>query len=234
MATQIDHRAWLSAVAAAAVVAGAPALAGLVAGRGGLLSWSPGAWVFIGGVALAAALEALCSVSTSPVTRQPEAPGRRLATALAALTGLLLFAMTIMAVFLNEPEGGATVRLCLGVILMGGGAVLRCLAVRRLGRRFTSDNAIAPDAALEQGGVYGVLAHPSEVGLTAIAAAGVVLFLHPVMAGFFFILTIIQMWRVSIEDYGLAQRYGGVYLEYRRRVRWAWPSVFCQREGRGE
>ena len=59
---------------------------------------------------------------------------------------------------------GDTVR-WLGVLLFGGGGALRIWPVFVLGRRFSGLVAIQPGHTLVTGGVYGVIRHPSYLGL---------------------------------------------------------------------
>ena len=194
-------------------------------------------WVFVGGMATAAGLEAFASASIRPTVARAHGPAqeRSLATVLAALTGVVLMGMTVLAVAIPiwKPGSAANgIGLAAAAILLAAGAVLRVLALARLGSRFTSDNGVVPSAGLERRGVYRFLAHPSEVGLTAIGIAGPVLFPHPSMVGLFLILTLIQVWRLYLEERALFQHYGDVYLAYRRRTRDPWPSLFLYLEGR--
>lgn len=188
-----------------------------------------GGWTFVTAMAAAAGVESLASAGVRP--GPPGASGSIAATALAVLTGLILLAMSVAA--LASPAVPVTaVRLGLGAGLMIAGMALRGWAMRQLGPRFRSDGLPPADAALERNGPYRLLAHPSEVGLLALALGGLVLVPFPVFAGLLVGLFAVQTGRLYLEENALFSRFGAVYPDYRRRTLDPLPSVFLFVGGR--
>ncbi|MBS2032182.1 MAG: isoprenylcysteine carboxylmethyltransferase family protein [Deltaproteobacteria bacterium] len=144
--------------------------------------------------------------------RRPDSLRVRVGAGLSeALGSALLLALELACVAgpLRHPLG-------IGLVLLGG--ALRLLAIHRLGAAFVSGPEVARAQALEQGGVYRLARHPSEVGLILVATGAVSM--TPTVAcallaaGF----TASAIWRVQREDAVLAAEFGPAFDAYRRRV----------------
>lgn len=120
---------------------------------------------------------------------------------------------------------GDTVR-WVGVMLFIGGGVLRLWPVFVLGHRFSGLVAIQPGHALVTGGVYGVIRHPSYLGLLVSslgwglafrAGVGVllaVLLIPPLIA------------RIRAEERMLRKHFGAEYDAYRAQTSRLIPGVY--------
>lgn len=223
-----SRRIALTVFAATAAVLAPVALAAAVLRT----TWSEvgiGGWTFVAAMAAAAGLESLASADVRP--GPPGASGASAATAPALLTGLILLALSVVALA-SPAVPVSVVRLLLGAGVMVMGGMLRVWAIRRLGARFRSDGLPPADAALERSGPYRLLAHPSEIGLLALGLGGFVLVPSPVFAGLLAALFALQTWRLYLEENALFSRYGAVYSDYRKRTFDPLPSVFLFVGGR--
>jgi protein-S-isoprenylcysteine O-methyltransferase len=220
----------LTVVASTAAVLAPAALAAAVFRTG----WSDvgvGGWTFVAVMAAATGLETFVSAGIRP--DPPGAAGSGAATVLAILTGLILLALSVVALG-SAAVPVSAVALAIGAGLAVAGMTLRVWAIHRLGPRFRSDNIPPPDAALERSGPYRLLAHPSEVGLLALGLGGLVLVPSPVFASLLAGLFALQTWRLYLEENALFSRYGAVYPHYRRRTFDPLPSVFLFVGGRSK
>ncbi|HTI79291.1 MAG TPA: isoprenylcysteine carboxylmethyltransferase family protein [Acetobacteraceae bacterium] len=120
---------------------------------------------------------------------------------------------------------GDTVRWC-GVLLYAVGGVLRIWPVYVLGNRFSGLVAIQEGHALVTTGIYGVIRHPSYLGLLTMvlgwalafrSGAGVLLtalFLVPLIA------------RIHAEETLLRSHFGAEYDRYRARTSRLLPGIY--------
>lgn len=115
----------------------------------------------------------------------------------------------------------------LGVALFAAGGALRLWPVFVLGRRFSGLVAIQPGHTLVKDGIYGVMRHPSYLGLLVTslgwslafrAAVGLILtalLIPPLLA------------RIGAEERLLHAHFGEEYEAYRRQTRWRLlPGIF--------
>jgi protein-S-isoprenylcysteine O-methyltransferase Ste14 len=114
----------------------------------------------------------------------------------------------------------------LGVVLFAAGGALRLWPVFVLGHRFSGLVAIQPGHELVTGGIYGLIRHPSYLGLLVNAlgwalafrsGAGVVLtalIVPPLVA------------RIRAEEALLRTQFGGAYDAYRARTSRLIPGVY--------
>lgn len=121
-------------------------------------------------------------------------------------------------------DGEAVRWLGVGVLALGG--VLRIWPIFVLGRRFSGLVAIQPEHRLVTTGIYGVIRHPSYLGLLVIAlgwglafraGSGIVLalFLVPVLLA-----------RIRAEERLLCYYFGAAYETYRARTWCLVPGVY--------
>ncbi|WP_363349477.1 isoprenylcysteine carboxylmethyltransferase family protein [Methylocystis echinoides] len=114
----------------------------------------------------------------------------------------------------------------LGVLLFAAGGALRLAPTFVLGRRFSGLVAIQPGHTLETGGLYGIIRHPSYLGLIVMmlgwgltfrSLAGVALtalFIPPLIA------------RIHSEEALLEDHFGDAYRAYRARTYRLMPGVY--------
>ena len=211
---------WTTGAAAGSLTAMLLVLASTAGGAFGVFAKTPADWLFVGLMGVAAALEAglsaACAGDAAPETARSVWPG---ALAVATGAGLLLLSagpLAVQAHPLSAPR--SSVALVGGAVLMVLGVLFRVTAIVQLGGRFNSTNAIAPGAALEDRGVYRVLAHPSEVGLLLLVIGGLVLVARPVWWLLLVPFYALILARVGLEERALCVHHGDAYRRYRART----------------
>ena len=114
----------------------------------------------------------------------------------------------------------------LGVILFAGGGALRLWPVFVLGRRFSGLVAIQPGHELVTGGIYGVIRHPSYVGLFVSSMGWALTF----RSGVGVLLTLMMIppliARIRAEERLLHAQFGAAYDAYRARTSRLIPGVY--------
>jgi protein-S-isoprenylcysteine O-methyltransferase Ste14 len=114
----------------------------------------------------------------------------------------------------------------LGVVLFAVGGALRIWPVFVLGRRFSGLVAIQPGHTLVTGGVYGVIRHPSYLGLL-IGSLGWALAFR---SGVGVLLTVLLipplLARIRAEEALLRTQFGDAYDAYRRRTSRLIPGIY--------
>jgi protein-S-isoprenylcysteine O-methyltransferase Ste14 len=114
----------------------------------------------------------------------------------------------------------------LGVALFVAGGALRLWPVYVLGDRFSGLVAIQPGHTLVTGGFYGVIRHPSYLGLL-INSLGWGLVFRSGVGVLLTILTIpIIVARIRAEEALLSAQFGGEYEAYRARTSRLLPSLY--------
>ena len=119
--------------------------------------------------------------------------------------------------------GGGAVR-WLGVAICAVGGVLRLAPVFVLGRRFSGLVAIQPDHKLVTDGLYGVIRHPSYLGLLATAVGWSLAFRSGVGLAVTTLIALVLVARMDAEERLLAETFGAEYQAYRGRT---WRLVPC-------
>jgi protein-S-isoprenylcysteine O-methyltransferase Ste14 len=121
-------------------------------------------------------------------------------------------------------DGGA-VR-WLGVVLLVGGGALRLWPVFILGRRFSGLVAIQPGHTLVTTGVYGVIRHPSYLGLL-ISSLGWALAFRSVVGVLLAALMLVPLVaRMRAEEALLHSHFGAAYDSYCRRTSRLIPGLY--------
>lgn len=151
-------------IAIAAIVHAALLVApALVLGRGSALV-RPGAIACVVALVAFAIAETAAKKGASDPSRWG-APGTRLA--LVSGIGLLVTAW----VAIGFPAAAAAAAAAFAsAIACALGVLLRVLAIRALGDGFTSETVLAPGRPVVRTGIYGVLRHPSDIGLLLFTA----------------------------------------------------------------
>ena len=113
--------------------------------------------------------------------------------------------------------GGEGVR-WFGVTLYAAGGVLRIAPVFVLGRRFSGLVAIQPGHRLVTGGIYGVIRHPSYLGLFVNALGWGLAFRAGVGVFIALLMLIVVLGRIEAEERLLRETFGAEYDAYRART----------------
>lgn len=121
--------------------------------------------------------------------------------------------------------GGDALR-WLGVSLFAIGGALRIWPVFVLGRRFSGLVAIQPGHALVTTGIYGVIRHPSYLGLVVNMLGWAFAFRSGV--GILLVaLTMAPLWaRIASEEALLLSQFGAEYETYRSRTWRLMPFIY--------
>ena len=120
---------------------------------------------------------------------------------------------------------GETIR-WLGVILFATGGALRIWPVFMLGRRVSGLVAIQPGHTLVTGGVYGIIRHPSYLGLLVNSLGWALAFRSSVGVLLTALLIPALVARIRAEERLLRTHFGGEYDAYCRRTSRLLPGLY--------
>jgi protein-S-isoprenylcysteine O-methyltransferase Ste14 len=114
----------------------------------------------------------------------------------------------------------------LGVVLYAGGGALRMWPVFILGRRFSGLVAIQPGHTLVTSGLYGIIRHPSYLGLL-ISALGWALAFRSGVGVLLVLATLVPLVaRIRAEEALLHSQFGAEYDAYRARTSRLIPGLY--------
>ena len=114
----------------------------------------------------------------------------------------------------------------LGVALFVAGGALRLWPVFALGRRFSGLVAIQPGHTLLTGGVYGIIRHPSYLGLLVNSLGWALAFRSGVGVVLTVLLVPPLLSRIGAEERLLRHQFGGEYDDYCSRTSRLIPGVY--------
>lgn len=114
----------------------------------------------------------------------------------------------------------------LGLVLYVVGGVLRLAPVFVLGRRFSGLVAIQERHELVTGGLYGVIRHPSYLGLLLLLFGWALVFRSAIGVLVSLLLLPPLVARMNSEEALLASEFGERYADYRRRTWRLLPFVY--------
>ena len=121
--------------------------------------------------------------------------------------------------------GGEAVR-WIGVALYTMGGVLRLAPVFVLGHRFSGLVAIQPDHRLATTGIYGVIRHPSYLGLVVAALGWGLAFRAGTGVAIAALMLVVVLARIAAEERLLSEAFGAEYEAYRARTWRLIPFVY--------
>ena len=121
--------------------------------------------------------------------------------------------------------GGEGVR-WLGVLLYAAGGILRLAPVFVLGRRFSGLVAIQPEHRLVSGGLYGIIRHPSYLGLFVLMLGWGLAFRSGVGVVIAVLSLGVLLARIRAEERLLSETFGAEYDAYRARTWRLIPYVY--------
>jgi protein-S-isoprenylcysteine O-methyltransferase Ste14 len=111
-----------------------------------------------------------------------------------------------------------------GFFLYSAGGVLRLAPVFVLGRRFSGLVAIQPEHRLVTSGLYGVIRHPSYLGLLVLVLGWGLAFRSGVGVVIALLMLAVVLARIQAEERLLGETFGAEYDAYRGRT---WRLVPC-------
>lgn len=118
----------------------------------------------------------------------------------------------------------------LGVILFAGGGALRIWPVFVLGRRFSGLVAIQPGHTLVTNGIYGIIRHPSYLGLLINSLGWALAFRSAVGVLLTALMIPPLLARIRSEEALLLSQFGAEYEAYRARTPRLIPSLTSRRK----
>ena len=121
--------------------------------------------------------------------------------------------------------GGEGVR-WLGFLLYTVGGILRLAPVFVLGRRFSGLVAIQPEHRLVTSGLYGIIRHPSYLGLFVLALGWGLAFRSGVGVLIAVLMLVVVLARIQAEERLLSETFGAEYDAYRARTWRLIPYVY--------
>jgi protein-S-isoprenylcysteine O-methyltransferase Ste14 len=121
--------------------------------------------------------------------------------------------------------GGEGVR-WLGVLLYTTGGVLRLAPVFVLGRRFSGLVAIQPEHRLVSSGLYGIIRHPSYIGLFVLLLGWGLAFRSGVGVVIALLSLAVLLGRIQAEERLLSETFGAEYDAYRARTWRLIPHIY--------
>jgi protein-S-isoprenylcysteine O-methyltransferase Ste14 len=121
--------------------------------------------------------------------------------------------------------GGEAVR-WLGVLLYTAGGVVRLAPVFVLGRRFSGLVAIQPEHRLVTSGLYGIIRHPSYLGLFVLVLGWGLAFRSGVGVVIALLMLVVLLARIQAEERLLSESFGAEYDAYRSRTWRLVPYVY--------
>ena len=121
--------------------------------------------------------------------------------------------------------GGDAVR-WLGFLLYTAGGVLRIAPIFVLGRRFSGLVAIQPGHRLVTTGLYGIIRHPSYLGLFVLALGWGLAFRSGVGVAIAVMMLVVVLARIEAEERLLSETFGPEYDAYRARTWRLVPYVY--------
>ena len=114
----------------------------------------------------------------------------------------------------------------LGLILFVVGVGIRLAGKRALGRYYSYGLRVLPDHKLITGGIYGRVRHPISLAVL-IYDPGIPLIFSS-LYGFLITLALIPLilYRITIEEHMLIQKFGDEYRDYMRRTKKLIPFLY--------
>jgi protein-S-isoprenylcysteine O-methyltransferase Ste14 len=121
--------------------------------------------------------------------------------------------------------GGEGVR-WLGCLLYAAGGVLRIAPIFVLGRRFSGLVAIQPEHRLVTSGLYGIIRHPSYLGLFVLSLGWGLAFRSGVGVILAVLSLVVVLARIEAEERLLSETFGAEYEAYRESTWRLVPYVY--------
>ncbi|MGA2249882.1 methyltransferase family protein [Terracidiphilus sp.] len=113
----------------------------------------------------------------------------------------------------------------LGILILGLG--IRAVAILTLGRAFSANVAVREGQKLQRGGLYGLVRHPSYLGLELILLAYAI---HTrtwaCFAVFFVPPTLAVLYRIHVEETALRNAFGADYEDYSHSTKRLIPGIY--------
>jgi protein-S-isoprenylcysteine O-methyltransferase Ste14 len=144
----------------------------------------------------------------------------------AAITGAFFAAGSIEGPHWTIPLNHLALRIA-ALILVVTGLVIRIVAIWTLGRAFSANVAIRSDQKLLRSGLYGIVRHPSYLGMEVIfVAAGLWTHNWISLAIMIVLPTVAVLYRIHVEEIALRSAFGNEYTEYSAATKRLVPGLY--------
>ena len=134
------------------------------------------------------------------------------------ILGVALAYLPALADCLDALTFGGPAMRWIGVAVYAAGGALRLAPTFVLGRRFSGLVAIQPAHKLETHGLYGLIRHPSYLGLMATAVGWSLAFRSGVGLAITALMALTLVARINAEERLLGETFGAEYAAYRART----------------
>ncbi len=139
----------------------------------------------------------------------------------------LILALIFKTIALFPLHIGYLPRQIIGLLIFATGLALRYIAVKHLGRLFTTDVSIYTNHQLIIAGPYRWVRHPAYTGLIiAFAGAGLAMGDFIALALLTIPVTVAFSYRINIEEKFLVKKFGKEYQDYRQQTKKLLPWIF--------
>jgi len=113
------------------------------------------------------------------------------------------------------------------VLLVATGSVIRVIAIRTLGRFFTTRVRLHEGQSLIKEGFYKHVRHPAYTGLLIGTLGCITIFASVLGFGLFVLLVVPAMlYRIRVEELALTERFGDEYTEYCKTTKRLIPYIY--------
>jgi protein-S-isoprenylcysteine O-methyltransferase Ste14 len=123
--------------------------------------------------------------------------------------------------------GGRSWLAVVGIVVLAAGLLIRSVAIRTLGKAFSSNVAIKESQKICQAGMYHYLRHPSYLGLWLVFLG---VGLHSRNWISFLVATVpptaALVYRIHVEERALREAFGGEYVAYCKRTWRILPGIY--------
>ncbi len=113
-----------------------------------------------------------------------------------------------------------------GLVLLTAGVALRLGPMLALGRRFASVVALQPDHTLTTTGFYGLVRHPSYLGILLMDVGFAGVFRSAIAVALLPLVFWMFKRRMDVEEAFMIGRFGGEYRDYATRTARLLPGVY--------
>ena len=139
------------------------------------------------------------------------------------IVGIFMFLFSIFwETVLNHSKFTETISLSYTFIIGTGmvwtGICIRFLAIKKLGKLFTTDVTIHNNHRLIKDGIYKYFRHPSYLGLLLSCFGLVIMILRIFPLLVFLFLMVIYAYRAKVEEKVLVKTFGSEYIDYKRKT----------------
>lgn len=143
------------------------------------------------------------------------------------MSGIAIITTVIDWAYIKNGETSSWILKSIGIIIMIFGLYIRALAIKILGKQFTSTVQIVQQHTLIIKGPYKLIRHPSYFG-ALLVIVGIPLFLGSWLGIIisFISMLIAYYYRIKVEEKTLLDYFGNDYYQYRKKTKKLFPYIW--------